>query len=71
MILHGDPQLVHATGAKNVHRPPDDPRVDAFHALLAAIDAGRAKEGVEATRRLRALGLRVVILPPRGPGAGR
>ncbi len=70
MILSGDPSTG-KSGAGTPRLAPCDPRIDAFHALLAAIDTGRAREGIEATRRLRALGLSVCILPPRGQGGGR
>jgi hypothetical protein len=69
-LTHGS-HSVHATDVKIVHPAPDDPRVEAFLDFLAAVDAGLARGGIEASRRLRARNISVVLLPARGQGATR
>jgi hypothetical protein len=68
MILHGDPQPVHATGAENLYRPLDDPRIEAMARLCRAIDERRHRDVIAIGREFRAMGLSICLIRPPGRG---
>ncbi len=56
-------------GGEDAARPPD-PRLNAFADFVAATDTGDWRTGQLATRKLRALGISVCLIAPKGDRRG-